>query len=66
LIEQAYRGRKSSVMTLAVNPRFDPLREDPRLDEFMERAGLQQPTAAFAQRQLFDPPVRVAVQILPR
>jgi len=40
LLEQAYRGRKSQVMTLAVNPRFDPLREDPRFDEFLERVGL--------------------------
>ncbi len=40
LLEQAYRGRKSQVMTIAVNPRFDPLRDDSRFDEFLERVGL--------------------------
>ena len=40
LLERAYRGRKSSVMTLAVNPRFDRLRDDPRFDVFLERVGL--------------------------
>jgi TolB-like protein/DNA-binding SARP family transcriptional activator len=39
-LERAHRGRKSSVMTLAINPRFDPLRDDPRLTEFLERVGL--------------------------
>ena len=39
-LERAYRGRKRQVMTLAVNPRFDSLRDDPRFDEFLERVGL--------------------------
>jgi TolB-like protein/DNA-binding SARP family transcriptional activator/tetratricopeptide (TPR) repeat protein len=44
-LERAYLGRKSSVMTLAINPRFDPLRGDPRLTEFLARVGLPVVTA---------------------
>jgi hypothetical protein len=41
LLERAYRGRKSSVMTLAVNPKIDALRDDPRFDQFLDRVGLR-------------------------
>ena len=40
LIDDNVRLRKRQVMTLAVNPRFDSLRDDPRFDEFLERVGL--------------------------
>ena len=40
LLEQAYAGRMKSVMTLAVNPRYDALRADPRFVEFLTRVGL--------------------------
>jgi serine/threonine-protein kinase len=40
LLERAYRGRMKSVMTLAVNPRYESLRADPRFEEFLIQIGL--------------------------
>lgn len=39
-LEKAYAGRKSSVMSLAINPRMDALRGIPRFERFLERIGL--------------------------
>jgi serine/threonine-protein kinase len=40
-LEKAYERRNSSLPYLAVNPDFDPLRDDPRFDDLLRRIGLE-------------------------
>jgi hypothetical protein len=39
-LQQAYDARTGSLTFLAVEPRMDPLRTDPRFAELLERIGL--------------------------
>jgi tetratricopeptide (TPR) repeat protein len=43
-LEKAYAARDRSLLLLKVNPGYDPLRSDPRLDELAARVGLPQPS----------------------
>lgn len=49
-LEQAYAGRKSSVMSSAINPRMDALRGVPRFERFLERIGLPRSDEIAAPR----------------
>ncbi|MFN0277841.1 MAG: winged helix-turn-helix domain-containing tetratricopeptide repeat protein [Pyrinomonadaceae bacterium] len=40
-LEKAFVEDRSSLVTLKVNPRYDPLRSDPRFDDLLERMGLK-------------------------
>lgn len=39
-LEQAFDRREDGLVSLKVNPRFDPLRDDPRFDQLLKRIGL--------------------------
>ena len=39
-LEKVLRERSGHIMTLKVDPLYDPVREDPRFHEVLRRAGL--------------------------
>ena len=41
-LEKAYLQHSSILVTLKVEPRFDPLRSDPRYQDLLRRVGLAQ------------------------
>jgi len=41
-LERAYLQHSSTLVTLKVEPRFDPLRSDPRFEDLLRRVGLAQ------------------------
>jgi len=41
-LERAYSQHSSTIVTLKVEPRFDPLRSDPRFEDLLRRVGLNQ------------------------
>ena len=40
-IEKAYQERESGLILLKVNPRWDPLRDDPRFPDLLRRMNLE-------------------------
>ena len=40
-IEKAYQERESGLILLKVNPRWDPLRDDPRFHDLLRRMNLE-------------------------
>jgi tetratricopeptide (TPR) repeat protein len=41
MLERAYEDRSQWLPYIAVDPKFDPLRSDPRFDDLLRRIGLQ-------------------------
>jgi hypothetical protein len=39
-LERAYASREGDLAFLRVDPRYDPLRDDPRFDELVRRIGI--------------------------
>jgi hypothetical protein len=42
-LQRAYKERDWALMVFAVEPRLDPLRDDPRFQEILRKLGLQNP-----------------------
>lgn len=49
MLERAYETRSSWLPIVNIDPRVDPLRDDPRFDDLLRRIGLA--PAQFAQRE---------------